>query len=103
MSSSADPSKELIRSTDNTMAAFLTFLAEEQVSARTFGCTSAISVVSPPGYKSNIRPITPMRLATICASTVLASPIDRSPHRSTPPWQHCSVFIVGSRHRLRQS
>ncbi|MDX6197068.1 MAG: hypothetical protein QOJ79_219 [Actinomycetota bacterium] len=33
--SSADPPQDLVRSTDNTVAAFLTFLAEEQVSART--------------------------------------------------------------------
>jgi site-specific recombinase XerD len=32
---SADESQALVRSTDNTVAAFLTFLAEEQVSART--------------------------------------------------------------------
>jgi site-specific recombinase XerD len=35
VSSSAHPPQGLIRSTDNTVAAFLTFLAEEQVSART--------------------------------------------------------------------
>src|SRR5713226_2866083 len=35
VSSSADPPQALVRSTDNTVAAFLTFLAEEQVSART--------------------------------------------------------------------
>src|SRR5437016_1557949 len=35
VSSSADPPQGLIRSTDNTVAAFLTFLAGEQVSART--------------------------------------------------------------------
>ena len=33
--SSADPAQALVSSTDNTVAAFLTFLADEQVSART--------------------------------------------------------------------
>jgi len=35
VSRSADESQALIRSTDNAVAAFLTFLADEQVSART--------------------------------------------------------------------
>src|SRR4051794_30958208 len=35
MPRSAGPSQALVRSTDNVVAAFLTFLAEEQVSART--------------------------------------------------------------------
>ena len=35
MASSKGESQALLRSTDNTLAAYLTFLAQEQVSART--------------------------------------------------------------------
>jgi site-specific recombinase XerD len=76
--SSADLPQALVRSTDNVVAAFLTFLAEEQVSARTarlyLGHLRRFAVWLRERYRADLIDATSHDLP----STALTSPNRRS-------------------------
>jgi len=101
---SADESKALIRSTDNTVAAFLTFLAEEQVSARTarlyLGHLGRFAAWVREQYRADLVDVTSHDLREYRARLSRATEVDVSERR---PGSTAALLCLGSRYQSRQN